>query len=330
MLHAGWFAVLATGVDHLTIDNVTMDTNRDGMDIDCCQDVKISNCSINSPLDDAIVLKSSYGLGFARPTKDVMITNCEVSGFEEGSFLDKTYKKNDSRRPTGRIKMGTESNGGFQNIIISNCVFDYCGGLALETVDGALLEDVTINNITMRDIVNAPLFIRLAARMRGPEGTPVGSLRRVIISNMVAWNVDAKTGAIISGIPGHDIEDVSLHDINIYFKGGISAQQAEKLNPELDKAYPEPGRFGVLPSYGFFIRDINGLQMQNVNLHLINPDGRPAFVLDSAKNVDFRFVNAPVQKGVPYVDVKEAENVSLFQSFGEKNKTLAHVTNIKL
>jgi hypothetical protein len=70
-----------------------MDTNRDGMDIDCCQDVKISNCSINSPLDDAIVLKSSYGLGFARPTKDVMITNCEVSGFEEGSFLDKTYKK---------------------------------------------------------------------------------------------------------------------------------------------------------------------------------------------------------------------------------------------
>jgi polygalacturonase len=142
MLHAGWFAVLATGVDHLTIDNVTMDTNRDGMDIDCCQDVKISNCSINSPLDDAIVLKSSYGLGFARPTKDVMITNCEVSGFEEGSFLDKTYKKNESRRPTGRIKMGTESNGGFQNITISNCVFDYCGGLALETVDGALLEDV--------------------------------------------------------------------------------------------------------------------------------------------------------------------------------------------
>lgn len=86
----------------------------------------------------------------------------------------------------------------------------------------------------------------------------------------------------------------------------------------------------MLPSYGFFIRDINGLQMQNVNLHLINPDGRPAFVLDSAKNVDFRFVNAPVQKGVPYVDVKEAENVSLFQSFGEKNKTLAHVTNMKL
>jgi len=330
MLHAGWFAVLATGVDHLTIDDVTMDTNRDGMDIDCCQDVKISNCSINSPLDDAIVLKSSYGLGFARPTKDVMITNCEVSGFEEGSFLDKTYKKNDSRRPTGRIKMGTESNGGFQNITISNCVFDYCGGLALETVDGALLEDVTINNITMRDIVNAPLFIRLAARMRGPEGTPVGSLRRVIISNMVAWNVDAKTGAIISGIPGHDVEDVTLHDVNIYFKGGISAQQAGEINPELDKAYPEPGRFGVLPSYGFFIRDINGLQMQNVNLHLINPDGRPAFVLDSAKNVDFRFVNAPVQKGVPYVDVKEAENVSLFQSFGEKNKTLAHVTNMKL
>ena len=82
--------------------------------------------------------------------------------------LDGTYRRhalrpNEGSRPTGRIKFGTESNGGFQNITISNCVFDYCGGLALETVDGGLLEDVTITNLTMRDIVNAPIFLRLGA-----------------------------------------------------------------------------------------------------------------------------------------------------------------------
>ena len=330
MLHAGWFALLATGVDNLTVDNVIMDTNRDGMDIDCCRNVKISNCNVNSPNDDAIVLKSSYGLGFARSTENVTITNCEVSGFDEGSFLAGTYTRTNPGGPTGRIKMGTESNGGFKNITISNCVFDYCGGLALETVDGAQLEDVTINNITMRDIVNAPIFLSLGARMRGPEGTPVGSLRRIIISNIVAYNVDSQTGAIINGIPGHDIEDVSLHDINIYYKGGGTKEQAEREVPGLEKIYPEPGRYGTLPSYGFYIRNVSGIQLQNINLHLLSGDQRPAFVLDSVKDVVFCFVNAPKQPGVPNVYIKNAENVNLFQSFNIKNTILESASKLKL
>ncbi|MGZ3822326.1 MAG: glycoside hydrolase family 28 protein, partial [Mucilaginibacter sp.] len=147
--HAGWFAILATGVDNLTIDNVKMDTNRDGMDIDCCRDVRVSNCTVNSPYDDGICLKSTYALGFFRATENVTITNCQVSAYDEGSVLDGTFKKGDKEAyRTGRIKFGTESNGGFKNIAVSNCVFDFCQGLALETEDGGLLQDVTISNIT--------------------------------------------------------------------------------------------------------------------------------------------------------------------------------------
>ena len=138
--HGGWFGILATGVDNLTISNIKEDTNRDGMDIDCCRNVHVSDCSVNSPHDDGICLKSTFGLGFARATENVTITNCSVSGFEEGSFLDGTYKRT-VKDPTGRIKFGTESNGGFKNITISNCTFNYCRGLALEAVDGALLEE---------------------------------------------------------------------------------------------------------------------------------------------------------------------------------------------
>lgn len=330
MLHAGWFGILATGVDNLTIDNVKMDTNRDGMDIDCCQNVRVSNCSINSPNDDGICLKSSYGLGFARATENVTITNCQVSGFEEGSFLDGTYKRNESRRPTGRIKMGTESNGGFKNITISNCVFEYCSGLALETVDGAQLEDVTINNITMRDIVNAPIFLRLGARMRGPEGTPVGTLRRVIISNIVAYNVDGKAGAIISGIPGNDIEDISLHDINIYFKGGGTKEQASIEVPGLENGYPEPGRFGVTPAYGFFVRHVDGISFDNIHLGLMSNDERPSFVLDSVKNASFRFVNTPVRQGLENLYLKNTENVKIFQSFDSEDTTVKKVSFVKM
>jgi polygalacturonase len=175
--------------------------------------VRISNCSVNLPNDDAIVLKSSFALGYASATENVTISNCLVSGYDIGSMLDATYKTTvkeapDHDGPTGRLKLGTESNGGFKNITISNIVFDHCRGLALETVDGGLLVDVTITNITMRDVVNAPLFLRLGSRMRGPKGVSVGELRTINISNIVVWNADPRYASIIAGIPGHDVEDV--------------------------------------------------------------------------------------------------------------------------
>ena len=227
ILHGGWFGILATGVDNLTINNVKEDTNRDGIDIDCCRNVHVSNCSVNSPNDDGICLKSTFALGFARATENVTITNCFVSGYNEGSLLDGTFKREAApgTSPTGRIKFGTESNGGFKNITISNCVFDYCRGLALETVDGGLIEDVTITNITMRDIFNAPIFLRLASRMRGPDSAKVGELRRVIISNIVAYNV--KQAVLISGVPGHYIKDIELKNIKLYFKGGGTKQSVK-------------------------------------------------------------------------------------------------------
>ena len=127
--NGGHFGILVTGVDNLTIDNVTIDTNRDGIDVDSCRNVRISNSSVNSPNDDAIVLKGTHALGVARPTENVTIVNCLVSGYDIGSLLDGTYKRTvkqapDRDGPTGRIKIGTESEGDFRNITIANVVFD--------------------------------------------------------------------------------------------------------------------------------------------------------------------------------------------------------------
>jgi polygalacturonase len=206
ILKGGWFGILATGVDNLLIDGLSIDTNRDGMDIDCCRNVRVANCALNSPWDDAIVPKSSFALGYTRATENVEIVNCYVTGaYQEGTMLDGTWKKFDAgvKVPhTGRIKLGTESNGGFKNITVSNCVLEGCQGLALETVDGALLEDVTITNVTMRDIVSAPIFLRLGSRLRGPkESTKTGTLKRVKISNVVSSNAASRLGCIISGVP---------------------------------------------------------------------------------------------------------------------------------
>src|SRR2546421_8578372 len=66
--------------------------------------------------------------------------------------------------------------------------------------------NVTITTITMRDITNSPIFLRLGSRMRGPEGVPIGALRRVIISNIACSNSASTLGSIISGIQFSNIE----------------------------------------------------------------------------------------------------------------------------
>jgi polygalacturonase len=331
----GWFGILATGVDNLTIDNLTIDTNRDGMDIDCCRNVRVSNCTVNSPWDDGICLKSSYGLGYARATENVTITNCYLSGsWVIGSVIDGTWKRfaaDEKVSRTGRIKFGTESNGGFINIAIANCVFDGCQGLALETVDGALLEDVSITNITMRDIVTAPIFMRLGARLRGPkESTKPGTLRRVNIGNIVCWNTEGKYCSVLSGIPGASIEDVILHDILIVSQGGAAANQAAIQPPEDEAKYPEPSMFGPTPAYGFYVRHLHGLSMSNIQLKTENADARPAIVLEDVQAANFFRIQAQTAPGAPVFALHQVENFSNRYSDPVEDTTLHHAENVSL
>jgi len=331
LLYGGHFGLLATGVDLLTIDNVTMDTNRDGMDIDCCQNVRIANCAVNSPWDDGICLKSSYALGYNRSCENITITNCSVSGFDRGTLADGTYQRKEAKLvpdhegPTGRIKFGTESNGGFKNIAISNCTFQYCRGLALETVDGANLEDITITNITMRDVGNSPIFLRLGARMRAPTGAQVGTLKRVIISNLIAYNADSHFASLITGLPGHDIEDLQLNNIRIYYRPiDSAASKIQQVVPEHEKLYPEPEKFGVLPAYGFFIRHAKNVKLNNVEVSYLGTETRVPIILDDVKDITVNQVKAQAVAGKP---LYQLHNVSGFEILpvGAVNKKMIQV-----
>ncbi len=298
ILKGGHFALLLTGVDNVTIDNLILDTDRDGMDIDCCQNVRVSNCTVNSPWDDGICPKSSYALGYARPTRNVTIANCFVTGcYQLGTVLDGTWKKFPAGAHaygTGRIKCGTESNGGFINITITGCVFEGCQGYALETVDGALLEDIAITNTTMRDLISPPLFMRLGARLRGPkESTQVGTLKRIVVNNLVCHNAPMRVTSILSGIPGYAIEDVKLANIYIENVGGATAGMAQIVPPEHEDSYPEPSMFGPMPASGFFLRHIRNLEMSHVEIANTTPDARPAFYLSDVDRADFFAVTAP-------------------------------------
>lgn len=307
MLHCGHFALLATGVDNMTIDNLLIDTNRDGLDIDCCRNVRISNCTVNSPWDDAIVLKSSFALGYFKDTENVTISDCFVSGYDKGSVADGSYQRLEPQAPdqgfvTGRIKFGTESSGGFRNISITNCIFERCRGLALETVDGGLLEDIVISNITMRDIVNAPIFLRLGSRMRSPQGTPAGKMRRITISNINVYNADSRYSCIISGIPGHSIEDVSISNLRIHFKGGYTRQDGERVPPENEALYPEPWMFGTIPASAFFVRHARNICFDKVSVSFEEEDFRPGFVLTDTEDIRLEDVRVNLPEGVELIN----------------------------
>ncbi|MGA2746783.1 MAG: hypothetical protein ABSE44_18950, partial [Candidatus Sulfotelmatobacter sp.] len=240
---------------------------------------------------------------------------------------------------TGRIKIGTESEGDFRNFTISNVVFDTARGLAFESVDGAHIEDIAVSNVTMRNVSNAPLFIRLGARMRAPEGTPIGSIKRVIINNVTAYDADPRYASIISGIPGHDVEDVKLSNIRLQYRGGLTLDDAAKQpaglvnsffyratggvpprqpyeTPEREKEYPEPSMFGILPASGFFIRHANGVELNDVDVSYSKEDKRPAFVLDTVSHIALENCKAPKVSGIPSLVMMNAKAVSAFHCAG--------------
>ncbi len=292
---AGHFGVLASGVDNLTIDNLRIDTRRDGIDIDGCRNVHLSNCTVNAPWDDAIVLKSSYSLGTPRPTEQVTITGCTVTGsYEMGSLLDGTFLpfpaiiKDDKPSLVGRIKIGTETNGDVRNVVVSNCIFEGCHGIAVESEDGGHVTDISFSNITMRNLLGPPFFVRLGSRLRGPIGTPVGSVERIGFNAINCWNATSAECSIVSGVPGHPVRDVTFSDIQIEHQGGGVARQGAV--PEAEKDYPDPQMFGETPANGFYLRHAEGIHMTGVRVQAATKDARPLIVFDDVQDAHLQHV----------------------------------------
>ncbi len=264
----GHFAILATGCRGMVLRDLTIDSNRDGIDLDGVRDVLVERCRVNTPNDDAIVLKSSFALGRAMPCEDVTVRDCEVSGFDGGTLIDGTRRRTqqlapDRDRVTGRIKLGTESNGAFRRIRIERCRFARSRGVAIETVDGGTIEDVIVRDIAMHEVTTAPLFLRLGDRRRGPAGTGIGAIRGVLIDSLYADGIDHRFAATLAGLPGRPIEDVTLRDIRLNYLGG-GEPVAEP--GELADAYPEPSMFGPTPAWGLWCRHVRGLRVEGLGL----------------------------------------------------------------
>ncbi len=254
--------------------------NNDGIDLIDCQQVRVANCFINSG-DDSIVLKSWSP---DKACRDITIVNCVVSSNASG------------------IKIGTESAGGFEDIVVANCVvFDTrCEGLAVLTVDGASIQRVNFSNITLRNIKGDAILLRLGARDRTYRKDAVAkksSLKDVMFSQIQGTRISS-LGNAISGVPGQIIENVILCDINFEFTGGGTAEDAKRNVPENEKGYPGVKLFGTLPAYGFFVRHAKGVVMDNIRLTFAEDDHRPAIVCDNVEEFRLSGLKARTLPGI--------------------------------
>jgi polygalacturonase len=294
IFHGGHFAILVTGCDDMTVDNVTMDTDRDGIDLDCCRNTMVSNCRINSPNDDALCPKSSFALGRKVITENLTIVNCQVSGFEVGTLLDGTMKP--GRGNNGRIKFGTETAGGFRNCTVANCTFRSCKGLALEEVDGGIMENISINNLTMMDVPDYAIYITTGKRNRAPVTESPSVCRNISISDVIADSVGRAASIEIFGLPDHPVEGIRLDNIRIVSNGGGTADDATRMPRELAYGYPEPR--GIMPAYGVFARHVKGLELANINFSFKTNDFRPAIICSDVDGLEIDNFKAQLADGV--------------------------------
>lgn len=265
--------------DKVVIDGVKVfnrnNHNNDGLDLDGCHDAVVTNCIIDSD-DDGIVLKSTS----PRMCEGIIISNCIVSSH------------------CNALKLGTESNGGFRNVSISNCIVKpsadqstrYFGlergisTISVEMVDGGVLEDVAVSNITAEG-TESPIFVRLGRRNRPYASdipvTSTGVLRRVRLSNITVTGAGA-TGCSVTGVPGMPVEDITLSDISISMQGGVSEDIS--LPPdEKAEGYPEATIWGKLPAKGFMVRHGRNVKFRNVEITARNSDVRPDYVYDDVE-----------------------------------------------
>lgn len=268
--------------DRLKIQGITVynrnNYNNDALDLDGCHDVVVSDMIADSD-DDAITLKSTS----PRLCEDITISNCTVSSHCNG------------------IKLGTETNGGFRNIIIrgvtvkpsadqSTQFFGYDGGIghsaiSLEIVDGGTMTNVDIADITIRG-TQCPIFIRLANRARAySPDVPVeniGSISGIRLHDILIDDA-GPGGSSITGLAGHPVRDVELRDITIRHAGG----QPETPAPTDEKVadYPESTMWGILPAQGFWLNHTDGVRISNLHVIPATPDARPAILATDSPNL---------------------------------------------
>jgi hypothetical protein len=322
-------------VDHLIVHNPIHSPNTDGIDIDASQDVQIMNSEIYTG-DDAIVLKNrSDKITYPHPCKNITVANCKLTS------------------PTNTFKIGTETYGDFENIVFRDSVIqagdpsdplsavaaklmppDIYGnglgpeaGIALESMDGAHIRGVTINNIVMHG-ARSPIFIRLGDRGINPNGklpkVPPGTIEDVTISDISADG--ASCASIIVGLPGHPVQGITISNLQVVNIGAGTSVLKALAVPEKGSSYPSALMWGPLPSHSLYLHHVAGVKLNNLNFANARPDTRTAVIADDVTGLMLEgLVLDPVASASPLIVLNDVSSSEIRGTIPQNTKTWVQV-----
>lgn len=293
--------------DRLRIDGIKVfnhsNKNNDLMDIDGCKDVVITRV-IGDADDDGITFKSTTD----RICENVVVSDCIISSH------------------CNAIKFGTESTAGFRNVAITNCVIRKSAatealtgvpegicGIALEMVDGGIMENITISNIVI-DSPKVPMFVRLGNRARkhyDQAPTPsIGTIRNINISNIVARG-SSPIGCSVTGLPEKKIDGITISNSRFICTGGITEDLSRMNVEELPELYPESTMFGTLPSYGLYVRHVNNINLWDISFSLETPDSRAVVICDDVIGGSINNISMPGSKSQNGIRILKNSTIDL-------------------
>ena len=271
-------------ISGVSINNSIFCGGNDGMDIVACRDVTIKHCDISTS-DDAIVIKATFFNTSSRKPRasyNIYVEDCIVASCTSG------------------LKIGTETEADISNVTFKDSkVYNPSGGpgpeagIAIEMVDGHNLSDVTVQNIQLQN-VRGPVFVKLGNRNKNADPSANGTLKNVLIENISGtskWN-NWYIPSSVSGYPGNNVQNVTLRNIDLVCEGYGTEGMAEIIVAENSTKYPKPQMMGELPAYGFYLRHVDGVTMENVSVKWRNNDYRPMIVSDDVRNITIDNCNA--------------------------------------
>lgn len=273
-------------VDGITIASRNI-SNGDGLDFDGCTKVRVSNSTFETG-DDCVCLQTSDK---AHPCADIAITNCNFSGRWAG------------------IRIGLLSRANFENVVVSNCTFhDHNdSGLKIQMMEGAVMSNMLFSNLVMQNVPR-PVFLTFnrqnASFDAHGDPPPMNSVHDIIFSNILVLDTAGgkNCGFIVTGMPGHPVENISFNNIHATFPGGGSAEDSKAVPAEfttenLKGRWPEVGGLRTaVPAFGMYIRHVKGINLQNITINTSKPDARNAIVFTDVNNVQTAGTPEPVKQ----------------------------------
>ncbi|HTJ66651.1 MAG TPA: glycosyl hydrolase family 28 protein [Actinospica sp.] len=284
--NGGWIAVLVNGIDHLTISDLNVQTakNRDGIDVINTENASVTDSTINS-VDDSLVFKSDYALGRTYPNQNVTVTNVTASSNNNA------------------FQFGSETCGNFSGYTFSHLTVNAAGkaGLGIVSMDGAQISNVSYTDVTMKDAAT-PIFIKIGDRGRCPGSPGPGSISGITFDHVTGTHLSdlgANYTSTITGMPGHPVSNVTVENVDLTVPGGDPASDATIDPPTVYTSYV-PRDLGTRPSYGWWLRNVSGIDFTDDTVGYDKNDDRPAFIGDAGSKITLNGVTVQRGSSAPY------------------------------